>query len=136
MLTISCVSLSYLHASLFLSLFLIVPIVFLSMCISRHHVAVLLLFSSCVCHGCAPLLVFPFLLLDNGITKLISFAFSSIPPGAGKSYTMMGGEGSQRGIIPRLCESLFERVESAASDISYSVEVSYLEIYNEKVNTG
>jgi hypothetical protein len=58
-----------------------------------------------------------------------------ISPGAGKSYTMMGGEGDQRGIIPRLCEDLFSRIESPerSANVDYSVEVSYLEIYNEKV---
>lgn len=34
--------------------------------------------------------------------------------GAGKSYSMMGGEGEQRGLIPRICERLFEHVEKAA----------------------
>lgn len=48
---------------------------------------------------------------------------------------MMGGEGDQRGIIPRLCEALFTRIEDpeASANMDYSVEVSYLEIYNEKV---
>lgn len=48
---------------------------------------------------------------------------------------MMGGADDQRGIIPRLCEELFSRMESTPSEEhkEYSVEVSYLEIYNEKV---
>ncbi|XP_053574327.1 kinesin-like protein KIF1C [Bombina bombina] len=55
--------------------------------------------------------------------------------GAGKSYTMMGKpEPGQHGIIPQLCEDLFARVASSKSpDLSYSVEVSYMEIYCERV---
>ncbi|XP_065426493.1 kinesin-like protein KIF1C isoform X2 [Chrysemys picta bellii] len=55
--------------------------------------------------------------------------------GAGKSYTMMGRqEPGQQGIIPQLCEDLFARVtESCSPNLSYSVEVSYMEIYCERV---
>lgn len=53
--------------------------------------------------------------------------------GAGKSYTMMGREG-QEGIIPMLCEDLFEKINiDNKEDLSYSVEVSYMEIYCERV---
>uniref|UniRef100_A0A8C6X0C1 plus-end-directed kinesin ATPase n=1 Tax=Neogobius melanostomus TaxID=47308 RepID=A0A8C6X0C1_9GOBI len=54
--------------------------------------------------------------------------------GAGKSYTMMGREG-QEGIIPMLCEDLFEKisVDNNQEELSYSVEVSYMEIYCERV---
>ncbi|XP_024861983.1 kinesin-like protein KIF1B isoform X7 [Kryptolebias marmoratus] len=72
--------------------------------------------------------------------------------GAGKSYTMMGkqeegqglkqeeGQGlkqeeGQEGIIPMLCEDLFEKIneDSNKEELSYSVEVSYMEIYCERV---
>lgn len=54
--------------------------------------------------------------------------------GSGKSYTMMGGAGEERGIIPRLCEGLFSRIKEQSSDSwNATVEVSYLEIYLEKV---
>ncbi|XP_041420916.1 kinesin-like protein KIF1A isoform X6 [Xenopus laevis] len=55
--------------------------------------------------------------------------------GAGKSYTMMGKqEPSQQGIIPLLCEDLFSRISDTTNDnMSYSVEVSYMEIYCERV---
>ncbi|CAF4152181.1 unnamed protein product [Rotaria magnacalcarata] len=77
--------------------------------------------------------------------------------GSGKSYTMMGSH-NDRGIIPRLCQSMFDRIENELKqDINhdmdiesidnekihdilslkfastYRVEVSYFEIYNEKV---
>ncbi|XP_053542524.1 kinesin-like protein KIF1B isoform X2 [Ictalurus punctatus] len=55
--------------------------------------------------------------------------------GAGKSYTMMGKqEEGQEGIIPQLCEELFEKInDNNNEDISYSVEVAYMEIYCERV---
>ncbi|XP_072282977.1 kinesin-like protein KIF1B isoform X23 [Pyxicephalus adspersus] len=55
--------------------------------------------------------------------------------GAGKSYTMMGKqEETQAGIIPQLCEDLFEKINDNNDDeVSFSVEVSYMEIYCERV---
>ncbi|KAM4571749.1 kinesin-like protein KIF1B isoform 4-T4 [Fundulus diaphanus] len=56
--------------------------------------------------------------------------------GAGKSYTMMGKqEEGQEGIIPMLCEDLFEKINDDGNkeELSYSVEVSYMEIYCERV---
>lgn len=55
--------------------------------------------------------------------------------GAGKSFSMMGSDRqNNRGIIPRLCEDLFGKIQS--NDVagwSGKVEVSYMEIYLEKV---
>lgn len=55
--------------------------------------------------------------------------------GAGKSYTMMGKqEEGQEGIIPMICEDLFKRIhETEDETLKYSVEVSYMEIYCERV---
>jgi len=49
--------------------------------------------------------------------------------GSGKTYTMMGSD-SDRGLIPRICETMFQRMVEGTS---YRTEVSYLEIYNERV---
>ncbi|XP_053965544.1 kinesin-like protein unc-104 isoform X2 [Anastrepha ludens] len=55
--------------------------------------------------------------------------------GAGKSYTMMGKqEEHQEGIIPMICKDLFNRIhDTETSELKYSVEVSYMEIYCERV---
>ncbi|XP_078695787.1 kinesin-like protein KIF1A isoform X36 [Branchiostoma floridae x Branchiostoma belcheri] len=56
--------------------------------------------------------------------------------GAGKSYTMMGKPEprDQQGIIPQLCEELFDKIKTQESkDLQFSVEVSYMEIYCERV---
>lgn len=54
--------------------------------------------------------------------------------GAGKSYTMMGKqEDGQEGIIPQICKDLFKKIRDGTDGIKYSVEVSYMEIYCERV---
>ncbi|XP_058493683.1 kinesin-like protein KIF1A isoform X10 [Solea solea] len=56
--------------------------------------------------------------------------------GAGKSYTMMGKQDvkDQQGIIPLMCEDLFTKFnDNTDNSMSYSVEVSYMEIYCERV---
>ncbi|XP_074107655.1 kinesin family member unc-104 isoform X7 [Cotesia typhae] len=55
--------------------------------------------------------------------------------GAGKSYTMMGKqEDGQEGIIPQICKDLFRKIGKNSSDtLKHSVEVSYMEIYCERV---
>ncbi|XP_078227535.1 kinesin-like protein KIF16B isoform X7 [Callithrix jacchus] len=54
--------------------------------------------------------------------------------GSGKSYTMMGNSGDS-GLIPRICEGLFSRINETTKwdEASFRTEVSYLEIYNEHV---
>lgn len=43
----------------------------------------------------------------------------------GKSYSMMG-YGADRGIIPLICEALFERIESQTTDkLTFTVEVRF-----------
>jgi len=52
--------------------------------------------------------------------------------GAGKTHTMQGGSGDQCGIIPRTVEHLFRLTGNMESKgWSYSVQTSFLEIYNE-----
>ncbi|KAI4487926.1 hypothetical protein M0802_011688 [Mischocyttarus mexicanus] len=47
----------------------------------------------------------------------------------------MMGSGDQKGIIPRLCDNLFDMIaKQQSSQLTFKVEVSYMEIYNEKVH--
>ncbi|XP_026778411.3 kinesin-like protein KIF13B [Pangasianodon hypophthalmus] len=72
-------------------------------------------------------------LLDNAFQGYNACIFAYGQTGSGKSYTMMGSA-EQPGLIPRLCSSLFERtVREKREGESFTVEVSYMEIYNEKV---
>ncbi|XP_073401192.1 kinesin-like protein KIF28 [Dendrobates tinctorius] len=53
--------------------------------------------------------------------------------GSGKSYSMVG-YGANRGIIPVVCEELFQVIENKKDDAkSFQVTFSMLEIYNEQV---
>ncbi|EDL41030.1 kinesin family member 13A, isoform CRA_a [Mus musculus] len=53
--------------------------------------------------------------------------------GSGKSFSMMG-HAEQLGLIPRLCCALFQRIALEQNESqTFKVEVSYMEIYNEKV---
>nr|XP_023662465.1 kinesin-like protein KIF13B isoform X2 [Paramormyrops kingsleyae] len=72
-------------------------------------------------------------LLNNAFQGYNACIFAYGQTGSGKSYTMMGSA-DQPGLIPRLCSSLFERtMREQKQDESFTVEVSFMEIYNEKV---
>uniref|UniRef100_A0A673NLH2 Kinesin-like protein KIF13B n=1 Tax=Sinocyclocheilus rhinocerous TaxID=307959 RepID=A0A673NLH2_9TELE len=72
-------------------------------------------------------------LLHNAFQGYNACIFAYGQTGSGKSYTMMGSA-DQPGLIPRLCSSLFERtIQHQREEESFTVEVSYMEIYNEKV---
>ena len=47
----------------------------------------------------------------------------------------MMGYGEEAGVIPKICQNMFERITDFQKDknLTYTVEVSYLEIYNERV---
>lgn len=45
----------------------------------------------------------------------------------------MVGYGSDKGIIPRASEVIFERIDASTSGVTFKVEASMMEIYNEKV---
>ncbi|KAI2921684.1 hypothetical protein CBS147343_1490 [Aspergillus niger] len=71
--------------------------------------------------------------LDHNFEGYHTCIFAYGQTGSGKSYTMMGTPEAP-GLIPRTCEDLFQRIESAESpDISFNVRVSYFEVYNEHV---
>ncbi|KAG5312244.1 KI13B protein, partial [Acromyrmex insinuator] len=73
-------------------------------------------------------------ILDNAFQGYNACIFAYGQTGSGKSYTMMGS-GDNKGIIPRLCDNLFDMIaKQQSSELSYKVEVSYMEIYNEKVH--
>nr|XP_019948942.1 PREDICTED: kinesin-like protein KIF13A isoform X5 [Paralichthys olivaceus] len=72
-------------------------------------------------------------ILENAFQGYNACIFAYGQTGSGKSFSMMGN-GEQPGLIPRLCCSLFERVHREGNEAhSFKVEVSFMEIYNEKV---
>ncbi|KAG8257292.1 Belongs to the TRAFAC class myosin-kinesin ATPase super [Homalodisca vitripennis] len=55
--------------------------------------------------------------------------------GSGKSYSMMGEDTADGvGIIPRFSQQLFKIIESSEEYSHTKVEISYFEIYNEKIH--
>ena len=73
-------------------------------------------------------------LLDNAFQGYNNCIFAYGQTGSGKSYSMMG-YGSEAGVIPKICQDMFERIGQMQQDknLHCTVEVSYLEIYNERV---
>lgn len=73
-------------------------------------------------------------LLDNAFQGYNNCIFAYGQTGSGKSYSMMG-YGQEEGVIPKICRNMFERIEDLQKDanLGCTVEVSYLEIYNERV---
>ncbi|EWC46073.1 kinesin heavy chain [Drechslerella stenobrocha 248] len=56
--------------------------------------------------------------------------------GAGKSFTMMGADIDSevtKGVIPRIVEQVFASILTSPGNIEYTVRVSYMEIYMEKI---
>ncbi len=68
----------------------------------------------------------------NGYNATI-FAYGQT--GTGKTFTMEGdiNDVDRKGIIPRSFESLYQSLNELHSSIEYSVKVSYIEIYMERI---
>ena len=72
-------------------------------------------------------------ILDNAWEGYHCCLFAYGQTGSGKSYSMVG-YGANKGIVPISCEEIFKRIsDNKDTSIHYEVEVSMLEIYNEKV---
>lgn len=71
--------------------------------------------------------------LDHNFDGYHTCIFAYGQTGSGKSYTMMGTK-EQPGLIPRTCEALFTRIRDCPEpNTTYTVHVSYFEVYNEHV---
>ncbi|KAF1747585.1 hypothetical protein GCK72_024050 [Caenorhabditis remanei] len=71
--------------------------------------------------------------VENAFSGYNACIFAYGQTGSGKSYTMMGTP-DQPGIIPRVCNDIFTRIhETSNATLSFKIEVSYMEIYNERV---
>uniref|UniRef100_A0AC35FQ69 Kinesin-like protein unc-104 n=1 Tax=Panagrolaimus sp. PS1159 TaxID=55785 RepID=A0AC35FQ69_9BILA len=71
--------------------------------------------------------------LDNAWNGYNCSLFAYGQTGSGKSYSIVGTK-KNKGIIPLVCEELFNRIESTKSkDVEFQVSISMLEIYCERV---
>ncbi|KAH8377505.1 hypothetical protein KR093_005755 [Drosophila rubida] len=86
-------------------------------------------------------------LIDTAFDGYNACLFAYGQTGSGKSYSMMGIEAlddaaldgnaphAEAGIIPRFCHELFRRIDAVKDQLQVvEVEVSYFEIYNEKIH--
>ncbi|KAM6455282.1 kinesin-like protein KIF14 isoform 1-T1 [Liasis olivaceus] len=74
-------------------------------------------------------------LLETAFEGYNACLFAYGQTGSGKSYTMMGFDDDERGIIPRFCQDLFYQIaEKEAQQTAYHLEISYFEVYNEKIH--
>ncbi|NXD90651.1 KIF14 protein, partial [Chaetorhynchus papuensis] len=73
-------------------------------------------------------------LLERAFEGYNACLFAYGQTGSGKSYTMMGFD-EDRGIIPRLCEDLFNQIAQMDKEkVLYHLEMSFYEVYNEKIH--
>ncbi|ODN01520.1 Kinesin-like protein KIF13A [Orchesella cincta] len=87
-------------------------------------------------------------LLSSAFEGYNACLFAYGQTGSGKSYTMLGSA-EHRGVIPRLCDAIFIKIAEETANLNnaaatpsplppetpnvFKVEVSFMEIYNEKV---
>jgi hypothetical protein len=74
--------------------------------------------------------------LDNAFDGFNACLFAYGQTGSGKSYSIVG-YGENKGIIPRVCDEIFNRIHKRESDptnrIQHEVKLQMLQVYNEKV---
>lgn len=89
--------------------------------------------------GCEQQDIFDFSIrptVDDILNGYNGTVFAYGQTGAGKSYTMMGtsiDDDAGRGVIPRIVEQIFASIMSSPGTIEYTVRVSYMEIYMERI---
>ena len=74
--------------------------------------------------------------MDDILNGYNGTVFAYGQTGAGKSYTMMGSDiddSETKGIIPRIVEQIFASILASPGNIEYTVRVSYMEIYMERI---
>ena len=74
--------------------------------------------------------------VDDVLAGYNGTVFAYGQTGSGKTYTMMGADiedSEAKGIIPRIVEQIFDRIMKSDGSIEFTVKVSYMEIYMEKI---
>ncbi|CAI2162172.1 13812_t:CDS:10 [Funneliformis geosporum] len=74
-------------------------------------------------------------IVDDVIGGYNGTVFAYGQTGSGKTHTMMGDMDNDefKGLIPRIVEQIFQSIISSPSTMEYTVKVSYMEIYMEKI---
>ncbi|KAG0197663.1 hypothetical protein BGX28_008813 [Mortierella sp. GBA30] len=75
-------------------------------------------------------------IVDDVINGYNGTVFAYGQTGSGKTFTMMGpsiDDEETKGIIPRIVDQIFASILASPSTMEYTVKVSYMEIYMEKI---
>ncbi|KAF7727231.1 hypothetical protein EC973_007844 [Apophysomyces ossiformis] len=75
-------------------------------------------------------------IVDDVVAGYNGTVFAYGQTGSGKTFTMMGSDiddAVNKGIIPRIVEQIFTSIVMAPANMEFTVKVSYMEIYMEKV---
>ncbi|KAF9196177.1 hypothetical protein BGZ49_002890 [Haplosporangium sp. Z 27] len=75
-------------------------------------------------------------IVDDVINGYNGTVFAYGQTGSGKTFTMMGpsiDDEDTKGIIPRIVDQIFASIIASPSTMEYTVKVSYMEIYMEKI---
>jgi kinesin family protein 5 len=74
--------------------------------------------------------------VDDVLAGYNGTVFAYGQTGSGKTYTMMGADIASeetKGIIPRIVEQIFAKIMESPETTEFTVKVSYMEIYMEKI---
>ena len=71
-------------------------------------------------------------LLESIIEGFNATVFAYGATGSGKTYTMLGNNQNERGIMPRAVSDLFKILQKKKNK-EFRIQVSYIEIYNEEI---
>lgn len=77
-------------------------------------------------------------MINKALDGYHSTIFAYGQTGSGKTFTMQGEEtpqelGQLNGIIPKVARRLFEKTAKLKATRSYTISVSFLQIYSEKI---
>eukprot|EP00929_Paragymnodinium_shiwhaense_P086721 TRINITY_DN47180_c0_g1_i1.p1 TRINITY_DN47180_c0_g1~~TRINITY_DN47180_c0_g1_i1.p1 ORF type:complete len:818 (+),score=248.09 TRINITY_DN47180_c0_g1_i1:230-2683(+) len=72
-------------------------------------------------------------MLEGALAGYNNCIFAYGQTGSGKSYSVIGGQGDQRGLLPRVVEGLFKKLDDKGKDVECKTLVAFIEIYNEQV---
>ena len=72
-------------------------------------------------------------MIEKSLKGYHSTIFAYGQTGSGKTYTMHGNDGQgDSGLIPKIFSRLFQQI-AQSKDRTYSVYISFLQIYNERI---
>jgi len=74
-------------------------------------------------------------LVDKVLAGYNGTIFAYGQTGSGKTYTMEGdvAQDSTKGVIPRMVEEIFGRIQQADTSLVFTIKVSFVEIYMERI---